>query len=260
MRVRSVQGLGQTWPCRPWRGAVLHSTVLIGIYMLLALHGCVTTSLDTQAPGAPVDPVGQIRLSWKAPTTRADGTPSADIAGFRLHYGLMSGTYAFMKTVGAQTTVAVSGLEPGRTYYFAVTAHDSAGNESRLSDEVTITVPVSISETPMVIMDPLIRGQIARFRVAGANPQEIVSFLYSTGGEGAGPCSTQLGGLCVDVIAPQVFGEAMADSTGLATLTHFIPADAPPGQTIAIQAVIQRGPSGTASVKTNAITARVLDQ
>jgi Fibronectin type III domain len=260
MLAKSAQWPRHTWPRQPWPGNFLHIAVLIGVLMSLALHGCAAMSRDTRAPGVLVDPVGQIRLSWEAPTTKEDSTPSTDITGFRLHYGLTSGTYAFMKNVGSQTTAAVSGLEPGCTYYFAVTAYNSAGNESRPSDEITITAPLGISQAPMLTMDPLRRGQVSRFRVAGTNPQEVVSFLSSTNGEGKGLCSPQLGGLCVDLIDPCVFGEATTDSTGLAILAHTIPADAPLGQTIAIQAIIQRGPRGTALAKTNAITAKVVDR
>jgi len=260
MQPSSAPGPSQTLLCRSLLGSFRSTAMVTSMLMSLVLHGCVTTSLDMQPQGTLVDSAGQIRLSWEAPTTRADGTPAIDIAGFRLHYGLTSGTYAFLKTVGSHTSSGVSGLEPGRTYYFAITAYDSAGNESRLSDEVAIAVPLGVGQTPMLILYPLSLGQVSRLRVTGTNPEEVVSFLYSTSGEGEGPCSPQLGGLCVDLIDPHVFGEAAADSAGLATLLHTIPVDASPGQTMAIQAVIQRGPSGLASIKTNSITARVLDK
>jgi Fibronectin type III domain len=196
-------------------------------------------------------------LSWERPTTKADGTPLTDLVGYKLYYGLTSRTYDFLKTVGNQTTYAVSGLEPGRTYYFAVTAYDASGHESHFSDEVSMTVPPMVGQIPMLTQDPLTRGRESRFRVTGANAGEVVSFLFSEAGEGDGPCSPQLGGLCVDLVTPWVFGEAEADAAGMATLTRTIPADAPVGHEIAVQAVIRRGPGGANSVKTNAITAKV---
>jgi hypothetical protein len=229
--------------------------LLVGLLMWVVLNGCAKSSREAPLSA---DLGGQIRLSWEAPTTRADGTPLTNIAGFTLHYGLTSGEYAFTKAVGDQPMSAVSGLEPGATYYFAVTAYDYAGNESRFSNEVAVTVPLTVGQTPLLTQDPLRRGQASHFRVRGADPNEVVSFLFSTSGEGGGPCSPQLGGLCVDLLDPRVFGEATADSSGTAIFTHTIPADAPLGQTVSIQAVIQRGSGGTASVKTNAITARVL--
>jgi hypothetical protein len=40
------------------------------------------------------------------------------------------------------TTAAISGLEEGKTYYFAVTDYDAYGNQSGFSNEVNYTVPV----------------------------------------------------------------------------------------------------------------------
>jgi hypothetical protein len=239
---------------RPVRCIVALACVSIA----LVLSGCTASAPNVHTP-APAAHVAQIRLSWEPPTTRADGTTLTDIVGYTLHYGVTSRTYAFIKQLGNQTSYAVSGLEPGRTYFFAVTARDAAGHESRFSEELHTTAPAPVEQQLMLWQDPLIRGREARFRVMGAQPHEVVSFLFSSQGEGEGPCSTQLGGLCVDLLSPSVFGEATADASGLATLTRPIPADAPPGQHIAIQAVIQRGPAGAHSVKTNAITARVME-
>ena len=113
--------------------------------------------------------------------------------------------------------------------------------------------------TPILLQEPLRRGRAAQFWVTGVRPGEVVSFLFSDTGEGAGPCAVQLGGLCVDIIDPALFGEAPADAGGTATVARTIPTETGRGQTMAFQAVIQRGPHGEQSVKTNAMTARVLD-
>jgi hypothetical protein len=109
------------------------------------------------------------------------------------------------------------------------------------------------------MQDALRRGHAAQFWIAGAHPGETVSFLQSLSGEGKGPCSPQLGGLCVDLMEPSVFGEATADDSGTAILTHTFPPETPLGQLMSIQAVIQRGANGANSVKTNAITSTVTD-
>ena len=238
---------------RSFRG----SSMLVGMLMALMLCGCAKRLGGVQAPGSTVEPAGQIRLSWERPTTRADGTPLAEIAGYKIYYGPTSQTYDFIKTISNRTTFAISGLEPGRTYYFTVTAYDASGNESSFSDEVSVAVPLMVSDIPMLMQDPLTHGRETQFRVMGVNSDEVVSFLFSITGEGDGPCSPQLGGLCVDLLDPSVFGEATADASGTATLTRTIPADTPVGHTISFQAVIQRGPDGADSVKTNAITAKV---
>jgi hypothetical protein len=232
-------------------------SMLAGMLIALVLSGCAKRLSGVQAPGSTVGPEGQIRLSWERPTTKADGTPLTDLAGYKLYYGLTSRGYDFIKTVSNQTTCAVSGLEPGHTYYFAVTAYDASGSESHFSEEVSVTAPPTVSPIPMLTQDPLTHGRESQFRVTGVNSDEAVSFLFSIAGEGHGPCSPQLGGLCVDLLNPSVFGEATADAGSTATLMRTIPADAPVGRTISIQAVVQRGPGGAHSVKTNAITAKV---
>jgi hypothetical protein len=244
-------------PPMPQVRAFLGISMLAGMMISLLVVGCATRPGRVHAPESPLDPAGQVRLSWERPTTKADGTPLADLVGYTLYYGLTSQSYDYLKTVGPQTTYAVSGLEPGRTYYFAVTARDASGHESHVSEEVRVTAPSLISPLPMLMQDPLTRGRASQFRVWGAQAGEVVSFLYSLAGEGEGPCSPQLGGLCVDLLDPSVFGEVMADTSGTAVLTRTIPVDAPTGRAISIQAVIPRGPGGAHAVKTNAMTAIV---
>lgn len=72
-------------------------------------------------------------LAWNAVT----GTP---ISGYRVYVGEAPGLYARTITVGTVTSTTVSSLTRGRTYYFAVTAYNSAG-ESPRSNEVSKTIP-----------------------------------------------------------------------------------------------------------------------
>jgi PKD repeat protein len=105
----------------------------------------------------------QIQLTWNAPTTNADGTSLTDLAGYWLYYGGESGNYGPRINVGNQTTYLLSGLTGGQTYYFAVTAYDSYGNESALSNETSATTPAdpplppvaSFTSTPTAGSAPL---------------------------------------------------------------------------------------------------------
>jgi len=79
-----------------------------------------------------------VTLSWDAPTTNADGTSLKDLAGYKIYYGTSSKNYSQKINVGNVTTDKISNLTSGNTYYFAVTAYDESGNESKLSNEVSI--------------------------------------------------------------------------------------------------------------------------
>ncbi|MCY9656781.1 polysaccharide lyase family 8 super-sandwich domain-containing protein [Paenibacillus chondroitinus] len=101
------------------------------------------------------------KFSMKAPSTtetpvlvRAEGGASQVVlswtgvqgaAGYRVKYGTSSGVYTKtldVTSVSSTNQVAVTGLETGRTYYFAVAAYQASG-ESGLSNELSAT-PVPI--------------------------------------------------------------------------------------------------------------------
>jgi hypothetical protein len=58
-----------------------------------------------------------------------------------LHIGPSSGNYTQTQNAGTATTATVSQLTSGSTYYFVVTAYNSAGTQSLVSDEVSVTAP-----------------------------------------------------------------------------------------------------------------------
>lgn len=98
-----------------------------------------TSAGDPAARGtaSPGPALGAMTLAWISPTTKADGTPLADLAGYRILLGTTSGVYSQTITVAnpyAQT-YAITGL-PASTYYAVVKAFDSANNESSASAEV----------------------------------------------------------------------------------------------------------------------------
>ena len=75
--------------------------------------------------------------------------PSSDpfVTGYNLYYGTNSGIYTVRLPVGQATSVTVSNLAPGVTYYFAVTAVTALGLESPPSAEVPYTVPLGVRLT-----------------------------------------------------------------------------------------------------------------
>jgi hypothetical protein len=80
-------------------------------------------------------------LSWVPPTQNTDGSSLGDLKGFKIHYGTASQSYTDTIDVNnpGLTTYVVQNLGAG-TYYFTVTAYNSAGVESPLSAEVSTQV------------------------------------------------------------------------------------------------------------------------
>jgi hypothetical protein len=101
-------------------------------------------ALDTEAPSAalnltatPTD--GGATLSWDA------ATDDTGVTGYFIYSSLKpaaenGGSYTFgSMDAGNKTKVTLESLSNGVTYYFAVTAYDSAENESEYSNEVDVT-------------------------------------------------------------------------------------------------------------------------
>jgi hypothetical protein len=90
----------------------------------------VAVTLTLNAPSS-----SSATLTWNANT-------ESDLAGYKIYRATASGAYgAPIATIPAGTvTYAASGLQAGTTYFFVVTAYDSAGNESAFSNEVSKSI------------------------------------------------------------------------------------------------------------------------
>ena len=95
-----------------------------------------STPPSTPPPPPPPPPspsTGNVTLTWTA-----NGEP--DLAGYKIYVGTASGTYSSPGSpfvTGKVTSYTVFNLPTGQTYFFAISAYDSAGNESALSAEVS---------------------------------------------------------------------------------------------------------------------------
>lgn len=83
----------------------------------------------------------QVSLKWIAPTSYSDGTPLTDLAGYKVYAGNASHSYQQDVSIGTQTSYTLDALDDGATYYFAVTAFNSSGVESAISNEVSKSFP-----------------------------------------------------------------------------------------------------------------------
>jgi hypothetical protein len=89
--------------------------------------------------------LASVTLAW-------DPNLEPDVAGYRLYYGAVSGTYSQMLDVGPATVATIAGLDKDTPYYFVVTAINLQGQESAPSDEVMFEL--SGNEPPIVQMQP----------------------------------------------------------------------------------------------------------
>ena len=64
----------------------------------------------------------------------------SDLAGYKVYYGKTSRSYSSSIPAGLATECSIPDLEAGYEYFFAVTAFDTAGNESPFSEEVNIFI------------------------------------------------------------------------------------------------------------------------
>ncbi len=84
---------------------------------------------------------GSATLSWTPPTRNTDGSALTNLAGYRVRWGQTLGNYTSSVTLNnpGLTSYVVGSLVPG-TYYFVVTALNSAGVESQFSNVGSKTI------------------------------------------------------------------------------------------------------------------------
>jgi hypothetical protein len=98
-----------------------------------------------------------VTLAWDASPAPSGGPP---IAGYKVYRGGMSRSYTNMVSVGNVTTATIGGLVQGLTYFFAVTAYDTAGLESDYSEEISFTVTGTGTLPPALKIARLDQGHV----------------------------------------------------------------------------------------------------
>ncbi|MEW6442360.1 MAG: fibronectin type III domain-containing protein [bacterium] len=76
---------------------------------------------------------GTITLAWNA-------NAESDVAGYKLHYGTSSRAYSQEISIAGKSVTSYTATLNPNTYYFALTAVDTSGNESGYSNEVSAQV------------------------------------------------------------------------------------------------------------------------
>ena len=85
-----------------------------------------------------------VTLTWMAST-------DTNAVGYKVYYGGASGVYTNATPVDTETSVTVSGLTEGATYYFSATTVSASGAESDFSNEavyvITNTATTEVTDT-----------------------------------------------------------------------------------------------------------------
>jgi hypothetical protein len=118
----------------------------VGSYPNIAISVSDGTSSESLAPfsitvTAQPSSTGSALLSWAAPTSNTDGSPLANLAGYKIDYGTSSGALTQTVTISDPTATGytLQGLASG-TWYFAVSDFTGAGVVSALSSVVSKTI------------------------------------------------------------------------------------------------------------------------
>ena len=103
----------------------------------------------------------------QAATVQVTWNPNTepDLSGYKLYHGTASGQYGEPVDVG-NVTGHVMEITPqhGATYYFALTAYDTSGNESGYSDEATCFVPDGVKPEKPTGLRAIIQAIISWFK------------------------------------------------------------------------------------------------
>jgi hypothetical protein len=123
----------------------IFANIVISVSDGVAVTALPAFSIAVGSGGSPAPAssgTGSATLTWTAPTQNTDGSSLTDLAGFRLYYGTDPGLLTAQQLLAnpLATQFKVTGL-PSGTWYFAVSAYNSGGVESALSNVGSKTIP-----------------------------------------------------------------------------------------------------------------------
>jgi len=92
-------------------------------------------------------------------------SPSACTLGYRVYYGTTNGVYSESIDSGINTNVAITDLQPGHTYYFAVVAYNEDDMESPFSNQIIYSIPALPVITTQPVSQTAVAGATINFSI-----------------------------------------------------------------------------------------------
>lgn len=139
---------------------------------------------DNRAPATPGVFSGRlvssdaIELTWAAPKTDTGGSELTGLSRFRLYRAVGTGGAGFYLFTQVDSTLRIyrdRGLEMATTYAYRISALDGHGNESVLSNSITLTTSSAMPPTN-VRANLVIAGADTLVRVTWTAPAEFTNF------------------------------------------------------------------------------------
>ncbi len=100
-----------------------------------------SSSTGTSSSSSTATSTGTAALQWNAPTDNANGSALTNLVGYNVYYGTSSGAMTnkiAINTVGV-TNYVIQNMQSG-TWYFAMTAVNSSGVESVMTNTVQVAL------------------------------------------------------------------------------------------------------------------------
>jgi Bacterial Ig domain len=109
----------------------------------IALWSCLLALSPLTSLAAP-----SITLAW-------DPSPDPSVIGYKVYWGVATRNYTNSLSAGSATTLTISNLAIGPTYYFAATAFDTNGIESDYSVEASGAVVLPNQQPTLNVISPV---------------------------------------------------------------------------------------------------------
>lgn len=194
-------------------------------------------------------------VSWEA-------NAEPDLAGYKVYYGLESRNYETYIDVGNVTSYLLDGLDYGHTYYVAVTAYDTLGNDSGYSEEVWATIPVPDTAPTVIIISPseyvtILEGESVNFQGSASGGNTPLTYFWDFSGGAQNSNQEDPGFITFSTAGTYIVTFTVTDSDGdtdnkSVTVIVAVPDTTPPTGSVIINSGANITPSRNVTLKLSA--------